>query len=360
MPAPGLDNPLLYSKGADGAIRKLIDDGRPAVFFRARGTGQFTVLDKQRLLASAALDPLLKQISAGPLAGQAFLLTSDSLLRTAPFRDLSGLPASRDLTQTPLFAWKTDKAGTNGIVWTTPYPSFLSGKWVVAALGGVQLGGNLVAVVGAEVPAKALQDEALNFPLGAGAMSWLQRSDGVLLAAPPSAQSQLGVKPLAEAELPDEEQAGKKILEASNLYLKGENLLAKPLAGMQSSHDVGFEVVKIAGKNMYLITAPVGSDLKLGALLFSPLGNTLESHEHKRYANAGRTLINLLAALAVAALLVLVSSSIAARRITVPLNLLTQQVRGIASSGRKVPVAQAEDSEIGALSRAVQDLVDRL
>ncbi len=361
IPAPGLDNPLLYIKGKDGAIRKLIDDGRPGVFFRARGSGQFTVFDKQRLLASAALDPLLKQTGSGPLAAQAFLLTSDSLLRTAPFRDLGSMGSSRDLTQTPLFAWKADKAGKRGVVWTAPYPSPLCGKWVIAALAGVQQNGKLVAVVGAEVPASALQENVLTFPLGSGSLSWLMRADGVLLAAPAGAEAQLGLKPLADADMPDAEQAGGKLLEAANIYIKGTEQISGPLAVMQSSAEAAFEVVKIDGRNMYLVTAPVeGTDLKLGALLHSPLADALETDEQQRYALAGRTGLSLLIALAVAALLVLAASTIVARRITVPLAMLTQKVRQAASSGRRVPLAIADDSEIGTLSKAVQDLVDRL
>jgi hypothetical protein len=361
LPAPGLDNPLLYTKGADGAIRKLIDDGRPAVFFRARGSGSFTVRDKQRLLASAALDPLLKQTSSGPLACQAFLLTSDSLLRTAPFRDLAGMEAARDLTQTPLFAWKADKAGKRGVVWTAPYPSPLCNEWVIAALAGVQVNGKLVAVVGAEVPARALQEHALTFPLGADSLSWLMRGDGVLLAAPAGSESQLGLKALADTDLPDEEQAGRKLLEAANLYLKGTRELSGRLADMQSSADVAVEVVKFGQRNMYLVSAPVeATDLRLGALLHSPLADALEREQQQRYSIFGRGVLSLLLALAVAALLVLAASTIVARRITIPLTLLTQKVRQAASSGRKVPVAIADDSEVGTLSKAVQDLVDRL
>jgi hypothetical protein len=361
LPPPGLDKPLLYTKGSDGAIRKLIDDGGPAVFFRARTGGQFALNDKQRLLGSAALDPMLKQISKGPLAGQAFLLTSDSLLRTAPFRDLSALPASRDLTDTPLFAWKKEKADEGGVVWTTPYPSLLSGQWVIAALAGVNIGSRMVAVVGAEVPAKALQDNALNFPIGSGSVSWIERADGVLLAAPASAESVLGVKPLADSELPGKDVSGKKILEEANLYLKGSATLAKPLAKMQGSTEAEVEGIRVGEINRYVVTAPIeGTELKLGALLESPLIDRLLYQKHAGRGALSRVLIGLLAALATAALLVLVASLIAARRISVPLNLLASKVREAASTGSKAPVALAEESEVGALSRAVQDLIDRL
>ncbi|MCH7473023.1 hypothetical protein IIA79_08750, partial [bacterium] len=57
-----LDNPLVYSSGEDGAMRKLFDDGGPAVFFRARpANAAFSSDDLQRLHATAALDPLLKE-----------------------------------------------------------------------------------------------------------------------------------------------------------------------------------------------------------------------------------------------------------------------------------------------------------
>jgi hypothetical protein len=361
LPPPGLDNPMVYSKGADGAIRKLIDDGGPAVFFRARSIGQFALNDKQRLLGSAALDPLLRQISKGPLAGQAYLLTADSLLRTAPFRDLSALPATRDLTATPLFAWKKEKAGESGVVWTTPYPSPLSGKWVIAALAGVTIGTRMVAVVGAEVPAQALQDNVLNFPIGTGSVSWIQRADGVLLAAPSAAEAALGVKPLAAGDLPTDDKSGKKVLEESNLYFKGSAMLAGPLAKMQASSEAEVEGIRVAEENRYVVTAPIaGTDLKLGALLQSPLIDRLLDRKHEGRGALSRTLTGLLISLAVGALLVLILSLLAARRIAVPLSLLTAKTREAVASGRTMPVALAEDSEVGALSRAVQDALDKL
>jgi hypothetical protein len=183
----------------------------------------------------------------------------------------------------------------------------------------------------------------------------------VLLAAPASAETELGVKPLAGADLPSEDKAGNKVLEESNLYLKGNDLLAKPLARMQSSSEASVEGIKQGEHNRYVVTAPIeGTDLKLGALLASPLLDRLLEQKHAGRGALSRSLSGLLTALAVAALLVMLASLIAARRISVPLNLLAAKTREVAASGRKVPVALAEDSEVGALSRAVQDLIDKL
>jgi hypothetical protein len=192
-------------------------------------------------------------------------------------------------------------------------------------------------------------------------VSWLQRVDGVLLAAPGGAEALLGVKPLSEAELPTEEKAGSKVLEASNVYLKGGKDLARPLADMQSNADVALASVDAGERHMYLVTAPLkGTDLKLGVLLGSPLGDALEQQRSRRGTGIAGLLLALLAALVVAAVLVLITSNIAARRTTVPIAMLTQKLGEIESTGRKHPVALAGDGEVAQLSRVIQKLVDKL
>lgn len=98
-PAP-LGNPLFYTKGADGAIRKLINDDRPAVYFAARAGSEFSLYDMQRLHATTMLDSLLIEPAiTDSLCTQTFLITRDSLLRTYPFRDFSLWPPDKDLSK---------------------------------------------------------------------------------------------------------------------------------------------------------------------------------------------------------------------------------------------------------------------
>lgn len=353
-PAPGFDNPIVYLKGADGAIRKVLDDGRSAVYFKARPTGAFSLNDKQRLFASAALDPLLEESSSTGIVGQSYLLTQDSLLRTYPYIDLAAFSADRDLSALPLFAWSTDKANERGVIWTAPYTSPLSGEWVVGCICGVQFGERLAAVVGCEVSLTKLQ-EAATLPLGPGSVAWLQRTDGTLLAGSAAAQDALGVRSLAAAGLPDATTDAKKILEESNLYLRGKTELSAPLAQLQSSDG---DVID-AGGDMHLVGLPLpGTGIQLGALLQNPLAGNVQQVRQQTGSQLRAVLIALGVALIVGLLLALALAQLTGRAIAEPLRVLALRVREMSRSRAKVPVAIHDDTEVGAVADAVQELID--
>ncbi|MCC7477591.1 hypothetical protein IT575_03950 [bacterium] len=358
-----LDNPIMYSQGRDGALRKVMDDGDAAVFYRSRGAGTaFTAYEKQRLYATAALDVLLKEaVSGDKLAGQAFILTNDSLLRTYPFVDTMQIEGAKDLTDTPLFAWSADKANTEGVVWTSPYCSWISGGWVVACLSPVLIGDKLVAVAGCEVSLEGVEQEVLTLKIGGGSVSWLQRPDGTLLAAAEGGEELLGVKALSGAPVPDEEKPAKAITDDANVLLKKLAVFADQLDTDVFAAGTSLSIYGKQEDGKYLALVPLPSERwVLGATLESKIARAMYADRNeagvRRWRQTWLVAGIFLAGIALSLLL----AWLEARRLVRPLQVLTHKSREIARSGKVMPLALSEESELGDLSRAMQDAVDSL
>lgn len=355
-----LDNPLMYSKSSDGALRKVLDDGGAAVFYRSRGSGvEFTAYEKQRLFATAALDVLLQEsVKGDPLCGQAFVLTNDSLLRTYPFKDLMFLEGEKDLTDTPLFAWSKDKANAEGVVWTSPYSSWISGSWVVACLSPIEIGGKLVGVAGCEVSLKGLEDEVLNEG-GKDSICWLQRPDGTLLAAATGGAELLGVKALSSAPVPDETTPAKAITDDANILVKHLAVFADQMS--EKDFEAGTAVRPYGDKQQgkYLATVALPDEQWLfGATLESRVAGSL--HELKAVAirERLRQILIVIGTVVFGLLLSLLLAWLESRRLGRPLQVLTHKSREIARTARAMPLALSEEGELGELSRAMQDALD--
>jgi hypothetical protein len=358
-----LDNPILYSKGKDGALRKLMDDGGSGVFYRARsGDTSFTAYEKQRLFATAALDSLLKQaVASDPLCRSSFVLTNDGLLRTYPYSDMLSLEGAKDLTETPLFAWDKAKANTQGVVWTAPYASWISDAWVVACLSPVKFGDKLVAVAGCELSLEALQKDVLSFSLGSGSACWLQRPDGVLLAATAGGEELLGATALAGAPLPDEEVPARKITDEANLFTQARAVFLEQIAAEEIQHAAFVQAYGEAKDGKYLATAPLDSqDWLLGATIQSALAQRLALMQTAASRVRLRGLLLLSAVLLIGLGLAYVLGWITARGITRPLRVVEHRAREVALTGKPHTVALSDDSEVGALAHAVQQAFDRL
>ncbi len=358
-----LDNPIMYSQGKDGALRKVMDDGDAAVFYRNRGIASgFTAYEKQRLYATAALDVLLKQAVTGDkLAGQAFILTNDSLLRTYPYIDTMQIDGNKDLTDTPLFAWSADKANIEGVVWTSPYCSWISGGWVVACLSPVLISDKLVAVAGCEVSLEGLEQEVLTLKIGGGSVSWLQRPDGTLLAAAEGGEELLGVKALSGAPVPSEEQPAKTITDDANVLLKKLAVFAKYLDTDVFAEGTSLRSYGDSADGKYLALVALPSEKwVLGATLESQIARAMFADKQRAGERRMRQVMLVVGIFLGGVLLSLLLAWLEARRLVRPLQVLTHKSREIARSGRLMPLALSEESELGDLSRAMQDAMDSL
>jgi hypothetical protein len=362
QPAVGkapLDKPMMYTRGKGGAIRKVFDDGGSSVFYRARGKGaDFSVYERQRLFATGALDPLLRSATkTDPLCVQAFLLTRDGLLRTYPFRDFSSVEGDKDWTKLPLFAWTKEKAGPDGVVWTSPYASAVSGAWVIAGLARVESSGKLVAVAGVEVSLAALAKEGLAFSLGEQCTAWLQRADATVLAVPAGGEELLGVSALSGAPFPTETAPASKLLEKASLTLSGHEDLAWEVAelGVESP---GSAILGEAERGRLVYTAPLGvAGCILGAEVSNPLIAEMHSYERKLRSATQRRALILLGVLGLSLLVAAGLAGIESVRITRPLQVMRMQVDN-AVSGSRASLAITDDGEIGDLAAALQQLAD--
>ena len=354
-----LDNPVYYSLSAGGALRKQIDDGHSAVFMAARPMGAaFTRHDAQRLFASASLDPLLAQAAA--IAGQkaqAYLLTSDSMLRTYPYTNLNNIDDDKDLTGLPIYAWSQAKANRRGVVWAGPYLSRFTNVWVVACIAEVKVGGQMLGVTGIELPLSEFRENLLGFSLGRGGMAWLMDDTGLVISCQEQAPSLLGLAALPEAGLPDDKNPAVDIKAKSTLDEQNNSSLFRQVkqstetaAGTRAHND-----------GIFLRSTRLDTT---GWVLCGYLTSELIANGYEAAAQSDSQMRRMLGwiagVLAIALLLAFGSSWIEARRINQPLAILTQQVRQAAISKTTTSLVIADDSEIGALAAAVQELVDQL
>jgi hypothetical protein len=354
-----LDNPVYYSLSGGGALRKQIDDGHSAVFMKARPLGAaFTRHDAQRLFASAALDPLLaKAAGVAGTGAQAYLLTNDSLLRTYPYIDLNSLEDDKDLTGLPIYAWSKPKANSRGIVWAGPYLSRFSSAWVVSCMAEVNVGGQMLGVAGIELPISAFKEHLLGFSLGRDSAAWLTDSSGLVIACQDQAPALLGLAALADAGQPNEQTPGEKLKTEATLSkelnpdLYGNIEQAAAVAAGTGSHKDG----------TFLRSAKIEST---GWVLYGHLTSSLIRDAYLQEASGDsrmrRMLVWVAAVLFIALLIAFSISWLEARRLAQPLAILTQQVRQAAISRSSTSMLISDDSEVGALAHAVQELVDQL
>lgn len=362
-PVQYLENPIYYSQGSDGAIRKIIDDNGSVLFFRKPETNRdFTRYERQKMQVTARLDSLLK----GPtrydqMVSHAFIVTSDSMLRAYPFIDVSGWPADKDLTKPAMYAWSPEKANDRGLVWTSPYVSHLSGEWVVACLGQVAIGegATQVAVVGCEVRVSRMMDELLSFSIGPGGISWLQRADGTLLSAQTSAVDYLRVIPIGNAELPSEKHPEQEIRDEANIESRGNDEMRKVLGEVDKSRSSG-RVLDPPREGRYFVLTPVeGLDWLLAGTIQSRSIALTNRQKDEQLAVSQQKFLIAGVGLVIGLLIAFLMASLEGRRILSPIRIMISKLQDFRRSGGTITVAIADEGEIGELANSVQEVVDR-
>ncbi|MCB1218169.1 hypothetical protein KDL44_12300 [bacterium] len=356
-----LENPIYYSQGDDGAIRKIIDDNGSVLFFRRPDTSRdFTRYERQKMQVTARLDSLLK----GPtrydqLVSHAYIVTSDSMLRAYPFIDVATWPADKDLTKPAMYAWSPEKANDRGLVWTSPYVSHLSGEWVVSCLGQVAIGTNQVAVVGCEVRVSRMMDELLSFSIGPGGISWLQRSDGTLLSAQTSAVDYLRVIPIGNAELPSDKHPEQTVREEANLEARGNDEIKRLLGTLDKSKSEG-RVLEPATEGRYFVMSPVaGLDWLLAGTIQSRSIALTSRQKDEQLAIAQQKFLIAGVGLIVGLIIAFVMAGLEGRRILQPVQIMISKLREYTVGQGSPTLAIADEGEIGELANAVQDVVDK-
>jgi methyl-accepting chemotaxis protein len=259
-----------------------------------------------------------------------------------------------------MFAWSEQKANDDGVVWTGPYVSSITRKWVVACLRGVKVADKVVAVAGAELALDLLSEQALAFSFGSNATCWLQTGDGMLLATQPGGDAVLRVIPLSAADLPSHKHPDSKIKSEASLSESGAKDIVAALSRAQNEGQWLVPVGSEAGSARYLgIASLAGVNWQMCGITEYPTLVDLRIEElAEAKATAGR--LPMLAAIALGCVVFgLLLGYLEARRISQPLLILTQRLRRSLSSKTSTPVSIAQDGEIGALASACQELLDQ-
>jgi len=371
-----IDNPLFYTKGEDGAIRKLIDDDKSCVFFPARATGEFSQFDMQRLHASAILDPLLiEPLASEPLILQSFLLTHDSLLRTYPFLDTSLWPADKEFTKPDFDWWTPSKANADGLMWTAPYFSTFQERWVVACITACFAGDRKIAIVGCEIDLARLTEETLDFSLGENSNSWLMKPNlrneeeglqWLVMSAQQTGRERLGILPFDMATPPSDDDGDKDAFTEADLLGHGQPELVATLTQEIDSNTTNVsEALPAAtavdtGQGDFVVLAPIKqAGWIIGGIVRNPAVTTLENFESGVEAWVRQRMLIVLGVAVLAVLLAFGLAWFEANRIVQPLKILTDKVRLAAVSRKTSSVAIADDGEIGALAQVIQVLLDK-
>ena len=182
----------------DGVLTASHDDGGPAVW-RGNRT-PLTPADRQRILRGATLDRQLQRLVEGDLQTvSSFLITADNAIRSWPWFD-AGRQYAPDLDLTAFSYYrrvqKEDATATEPS-WTEPYLDPAGNGWMVSCSAPVRLGTELCGVVGANVTLKGIIDEVLGRSRPWQGYAMLVAADGCLIAIPPAAEQDFGVRELA-------------------------------------------------------------------------------------------------------------------------------------------------------------------
>jgi hypothetical protein len=359
-----LENPIYYSQGADGAIRKIIDDKGSVVFYRKPSTNRdFTRYERQKMQVTARLDPLLKGPSRyDNLVSHAFIVTNDSMLRAYPPLDVAGWPADKDLTKPAMYAWSPDKANEAGLVWTSPYVSHLSNEWVVACLGQVVIGGaggSQAAVVGCEVRVSRMMDELLGFSIGPGGISWLQLRNGTLLSAQTSGLDYLRVIPIGNAQLPTDKHPEEEVRDEANLESRGNDEVKALLKSIAKDKSEG-RPFNPPEEGRYALIAPIeGVDWLLAGTIQSRSIALTHKQNDQLLAMSQQKVLIVAIGLIVGVIIAFLMATLEGRRLLIPLRMLINKLHEYLNTGSTTTVAIADEGEIGELANTIQAIVDR-
>jgi hypothetical protein len=359
-PPKAVENPVYYPRGADGALRKPVDDGLSAAFYMARdGQRNFTEFEHQQLYATATLDPLLRNIIlSDKLCDAAYIATKDGLMRIYPWANLQSWPGTRNpMAELTMCSYGKEKANAQGVVWTKPYESKLSGKWCIACVAPVIAEGKVVGVAGCEISADKLLHELLGDTETADRYVWLARPEGVILAAQNAAVAKLGITPVSDAALANTGNIQDKAFKAATVNGDGPTDVANAWAALDKAGGVkqvqtGASVVLVGKASL------PASGFNLGAAYELPALTAIERYISGMRQAQVPALLALLGVIALGTLLAVLAAGLEARRITHSLGILTTQVRSVVDTGVTTAVVIDDHGELGDLSDAMQALID--
>lgn len=186
-----------YARSADGALYTRFDNGTTASFYSgAHPIGAEQVRKVWRL---AALDPLMMDIkNSYPSVSSIYFNTHDSYNRIYPYIDtIRQYPAKMDIPSYN-FYYEADAAHNpdRKAVWTDAYIDPAGHGWMVSSIAPVWREGKLEGVVGIDLTLKTLINNLLAINLPWGGYAVVVDRKGSIIAMPPEAGHDLGLKEL--------------------------------------------------------------------------------------------------------------------------------------------------------------------
>ena len=216
----------------DGVLMANRDDSGPAVW-RGNRT-PLTSADRQRILRGATLDRQFQRLVEGDLQTVSFfLITANNAIRSWPWFDAGRQYApALDLTAFSYYRRvQQADASPSESVWTEPYLDPAGNGWMVSCSAPVRLGNELCGVVGANVTLKGIIDEVLGRSRPWQGYAMLVAADGCLIAIPPAAERDFGIRELA---------LHRYVTSVTQEFAKPEELHLERLAPLAARTDEGW------------------------------------------------------------------------------------------------------------------------
>ena len=154
--------------------------------------------EKTKAQQTASLDPLMHDfVVFNPIVVQVYFCTYDSMVRIYPPIDYASLPIKIDLTSYNFYYLADAKHNPNrGVVWTDAYLDPAGAGWIISAIYPIYNNDKLEAVAGFDVTLSDLIHSVLNIELPWNGYAVLVDKNGGLLALPPAAEKDFGIKEL--------------------------------------------------------------------------------------------------------------------------------------------------------------------
>lgn len=244
---PGPEEKARYAYAPSGVWHTIRDTGGAAGFY----SGIVPIGEKERKKAwqLAQLDGLMGDlVRTEPLVGQVYINTHDSFNRIYPYFDtLAQYPARMDIPAYNFYYLADAQHNPERkVVWTGVYIDPAGQGWMTSAIAPVYLGDRLEAVVGIDLTVKRVLDHVLNLAIPWGGYALLLDGDGVIMAMPPVAETDWGLRELTDHSYTEAILQDTFKPDAFNLF---KNPALSSLAQQLRAHATGLERVNLTGSS---------------------------------------------------------------------------------------------------------------
>lgn len=191
-------------RSEDGVLYSVKNNGGAASFYSARTPDSQKNLKKVRQLS--VLDPMMKVIKdSNPLISQVYFNSWDSYNRIYPWIDsLKQFPRDMDI---PAYNFYYQADAMHDPLrmpdWTEVYIDPAGGGWMTSCIAPVYRQNFLEGVVGFDVQIKSIIERIQKLAIPWGGYAILVSADGMIMAMPPAAESDFGLKELTDYSYQD-------------------------------------------------------------------------------------------------------------------------------------------------------------